>query len=198
MPHVTFHTFPVPEFSSPAFSSLAFSASPFSFAGDDGGSCRPCLSRPTAVLCSRSAACRRCRCGDRRSQATAVAGRYNRCGACADGLRHMTQHHGPAALGAAESADTTRPRNCSMNSRNSMNGDDASVSRGRATPTRGPIIGVRARGLGSCSPPPKKKKLGSSIFWAVQFFGSWGFWKSIFFPDKKYFYISHLRPAKNK
>jgi len=28
MPHVAFHTFPVPEFSSPAFSSLAFSASP--------------------------------------------------------------------------------------------------------------------------------------------------------------------------
>ena len=28
MPHVAFHTFPVPEFSSPAFSSLAFSAPP--------------------------------------------------------------------------------------------------------------------------------------------------------------------------
>jgi len=28
MPHVAFHTFPVPEFSSPAFSGLAFSASP--------------------------------------------------------------------------------------------------------------------------------------------------------------------------
>jgi len=28
MPHVAFHTFPVPDFSSPVFSSLAFSASP--------------------------------------------------------------------------------------------------------------------------------------------------------------------------
>jgi len=55
MPHVAFHTFPVPEFSSPAFSSLAFSAPPLVGVDEQGvGHCRVDVITCHAQVCFAS------------------------------------------------------------------------------------------------------------------------------------------------